>query len=62
MLTLFFRHEWLFVCDNMDAIFKNSDLPPSGIIDKIASSGLLTMPSNEEEVSFLLFLFLSQCF
>ena len=46
----------------MDAIFKNSDLPPSGIIDKIASSGLLTMSSNEEEVSLLLFLFLSQFF
>jgi hypothetical protein len=43
----------------MDAIFKNSDVPPAGIIDKIASSGLLTFPSNEEEVSSFIFFFFS---
>ena len=26
----------------MDAIFKNSDAPPSGIIDKISASGILS--------------------
>lgn len=36
-----FRYEWLFVCDTMDAIFKNSDDIPAGVIDKISLSGIL---------------------
>lgn len=54
ILTFWFRHEWLFICDNMDAIFKNSDSPPAGIIDKIAASGVLGLSAGEE-VSTLFF-------
>lgn len=33
------RHEWLFVCDNMDAIFRTDE--PSGIVDMISASGII---------------------
>lgn len=45
------RHEWLFVCDNMDAIFKNNESPPAGVIDRIAASGVVNITNTE--VSFL---------
>lgn len=40
-------YEWLFICDNMEAIMKNSDDRPAGIIDKIAMSGVLTLTSED---------------
>lgn len=33
--------QWLFITDNMDAIFKSAEHPPFGIIDKISEAGLI---------------------
>lgn len=39
-------HEWLFVCDSIDAIFKETDNhPTSGIVDRIAASNVLNAHS-----------------
>lgn len=42
-------HEWLFICDSIDAIFKESDHPTSGIVDRIASSNVLSVPGPSYE-------------
>jgi hypothetical protein len=38
------RHEWLFICDNIEAIFRNDERDPSGVIDCISRSGILNEP------------------
>ncbi|ANB11316.1 Dop1p [Sugiyamaella lignohabitans] len=37
----FQSYEWLFISDSMDAIFRNEDRDPSGIVDRISASKLL---------------------
>lgn len=43
----FKMHEWLFVCNSMEAIFKSSESPPVGVVDKIGSSGVLSQGTSD---------------
>ncbi|KAA8917810.1 hypothetical protein TRICI_000012 [Trichomonascus ciferrii] len=43
-------HEWLFICDNMDAIFRENK-EAVGIIDKVSSEGVISTTPSIETVS-----------
>lgn len=50
-------HEWLFICDNMDAIFRE-DKEAVGIIDKVSSEGVISTTPSIETVSQVRCLFI----
>ncbi|ODQ67677.1 hypothetical protein NADFUDRAFT_50096 [Nadsonia fulvescens var. elongata DSM 6958] len=51
-LEEFRLHAWLFITDNMDAIFPSSDSKPVGVIDKIASLSIGTVDVGEKAVGY----------
>lgn len=43
--------EWLFICDNMDAIFSRDERDPIGIVDVVSQSRILSAASHKFDAS-----------